>query len=190
MQMISSLSLCITIIVLPNNFLWFLHQATFPLFHPRVILFIWCVDQRICLFILFNVFFHPETQIRKTNQVNQASFSFGRMYKLALPKRIIDSFQTLIVSGNIKSHCNMVVYNSYIHLLFELILQYAPKYFGRRVLLPLYHILCYIYIIHAGETIGDISAELTYIYRLKCMLRSKQTSQRISPIVLKTTNFL
>ena len=120
---------CITIIVLPYNFLWFLHQATFPFFHPRVILFIWCMDQRICLFILFNVFFHPEMQIRKTNQVNQASFSFGRMYKLALPNRLTDSFQTLIVSGDIENHCNMVLYNSYIHLFVELILYTALSYF-------------------------------------------------------------
>ena len=82
----------------------------------------------------------------------------------------------------------MVVYNSYIQLLFELIPYTA--YYDLLNMYIVYHISCYIYIVHTGETIGNISAELTYIYKLKCMLRSNQTSQRISPIVLKTTNFL
>jgi len=34
------------------------HQTAFSFFHPWIILFIWCMDKRICLFILLNILFH------------------------------------------------------------------------------------------------------------------------------------
>jgi len=43
-----------------DKYLLFLssHQTTFSFFHPRIILFIWCMDKRICLLILLYILFH------------------------------------------------------------------------------------------------------------------------------------
>lgn len=50
----------------------FLHQVTFSLLHPRVVLFVWCMDQWISFLVLLYVLFHCLYAFRK-----RPPFHFG-----------------------------------------------------------------------------------------------------------------
>ena len=49
-----------------------LHDDAFAFFSPRIALLVWSVDQRVRLFVFFNVLSHPVTQ-EKTRQISRHS---------------------------------------------------------------------------------------------------------------------